>query len=343
MEPQVNQEMQSELQRLSAAIATLQEEAAQSSVQRRTMTRRQRWLSRALASVLVIIGIVAAKKVIADSGAIPGEPVPHQIPYRGVLGLNGAPVTDPSGTTLQFDLFNSATGGTSLWTEMQSGIPVLNGAFSVELGDVTPIPPSVFNNPTVYLGITVNGTLLAGRQRILTTPYSQKAAFAVNGVPPGSVSAYAVATSVPSGWLLCDGTQYNISDYPTLGALLGNTYGGDGSTTFNVPDYRGFFLRGYDPNGTVDTDAQSRKPSNAVGSTETDELALHNHHLTDPGHSHGLPSAYSNPTGPGTISAFGGGGDAFGTFGATTGITIAATGGSETRPKNIAVNYIIKE
>jgi microcystin-dependent protein len=37
------------------------------------------------------------------------------------------------------------------------------------------------------------------------------------------------------GWLICDGTTYNISSYPTLGALLLSTYGGDGITTFAVP------------------------------------------------------------------------------------------------------------
>ncbi len=40
-------------------------------------------------------------------------------------------------------------------------------------------------------------------------------------------------------WLVCDGSVYNISSYPTLGAILGATFGGNGSTTFGVPDHRG--------------------------------------------------------------------------------------------------------
>jgi len=56
--------------------------------------------------------------------------------------------------------------------------------------------------------------------------------------PIGAVTDYAGA-AVPAGWLLCDGTVYPISSYPKLAAVLGATYGGDGSTTFAVPDCRG--------------------------------------------------------------------------------------------------------
>ena len=40
------------------------------------------------------------------------------------------------------------------------------------------------------------------------------------------------------GWLLCDGTEYNVGDYPALYAAIGNTYGGTADSTFCVPDYR---------------------------------------------------------------------------------------------------------
>src|SRR5579864_410667 len=48
------------------------------------------------------------------------------------------------------------------------------------------------------------------------------------------------------GWLLCNGAIYNISDYPTIGALLGNLWGGDGITTFAVPDLKGRITVGSD-------------------------------------------------------------------------------------------------
>ncbi len=60
---------------------------------------------------------------------------------------------------------------------------------------------------------------------------------------PGFVAMFAGATT-PTGWLLCDGSVLNIADFPVLGALLGATYGGDGVTTFGVPDARGRLMLG---------------------------------------------------------------------------------------------------
>jgi microcystin-dependent protein len=55
--------------------------------------------------------------------------------------------------------------------------------------------------------------------------------------PIGAVTDFAGAAA-PDGWLLCDGTIYPIASYPKLAAVLGRTYGGDGVTTFAVPDAR---------------------------------------------------------------------------------------------------------
>jgi microcystin-dependent protein len=43
----------------------------------------------------------------------------------------------------------------------------------------------------------------------------------------------------PVGWAFCDGSTLSISQYDALFALIGTTYGGDGQTTFNLPDLRG--------------------------------------------------------------------------------------------------------
>jgi microcystin-dependent protein len=40
----------------------------------------------------------------------------------------------------------------------------------------------------------------------------------------------------PAGWALCNGAMVSISDYPTLYQLIGTTYGGDGMSTFALPD-----------------------------------------------------------------------------------------------------------
>jgi microcystin-dependent protein len=65
-----------------------------------------------------------------------------------------------------------------------------------------------------------------------------------NGVPSGVVHAYS-GTTLPTGWLLCDGSAISRITYSNLFSIISTSHGsGDGSTTFNLPDYRGQFLRG---------------------------------------------------------------------------------------------------
>jgi microcystin-dependent protein len=52
---------------------------------------------------------------------------------------------------------------------------------------------------------------------------------------------------IPAGWMLCDGSKLQVNSYAALYSLLGATYGGDGSTYFNLPDLRGIAPIGIDP------------------------------------------------------------------------------------------------
>ena len=74
------------------------------------------------------------------------------------------------------------------------------------------------------------------------------------GVPAGTVIYYAASTP-PAGYLKCDGSAVSRTAYSALFAVIGTTYGaGDGSTTFQLPDLRAEFLRGYDDGRGIDTD-----------------------------------------------------------------------------------------
>lgn len=55
----------------------------------------------------------------------------------------------------------------------------------------------------------------------------------------GEIRILPYARGAPSGWQICDGSLLSISDYEVLFQLVGTTYGGDGQTTFAVPDLRG--------------------------------------------------------------------------------------------------------
>jgi len=76
-------------------------------------------------------------------------------------------------------------------------------------------------------------------------------AFASN--TPGNVSAFAMS-SAPSGWLKCNGAAISRTTYSALFASIGTTFGGgNGSTTFNLPDLRGEFIRGWDDGRGADS------------------------------------------------------------------------------------------
>src|SRR5215472_6321183 len=69
-----------------------------------------------------------------------------------------------------------------------------------------------------------------------------QAAVAAAGAPIGSVIAWPTERLYPPGYAICDGGLWPVASYPTAAAVLGNQYGGDGVTTFGVPDYRGCAL-----------------------------------------------------------------------------------------------------
>ena len=86
----------------------------------------------------------------------------------------------------------------------------------------------------------------------------------------GSIAMFAgPADKIPSDWLLCDGTEYNVTDYPELYWTIGNTYGGTEGSTFNVPDYRECTLVGAGQNST---DAVVTHDVYSVGQFKDDQL-----------------------------------------------------------------------
>ena len=87
----------------------------------------------------------------------------------------------------------------------------------------------------------------------------------VVGVPAGSVVQFAMNTA-PTGWLKANGAAVSRTTYATLFAAINTTFGsGDGSTTFNLPDLRGEFLRGWDDGRGVDS-------GRAFGSAQLDQM-----------------------------------------------------------------------
>ncbi len=189
-------------------------------------------------------------------------------------------------------------------------------------------------------------------------PYSR---FAANGVPVGTIIAFGGAV-VPKGWMLCNGRSLSSNDYPQLYDAIGQAWGGNGSN-FNLPDLRGMFLRGVSGDTNNDPDKGERTKSNNggntgnnVGTLQGDEFKKHNHNAScseDGEHTHKFTAwmAGFKQSGSNTESC-NNKKDDYDEFSNTSQIspsgkhshtiTIKDKGGKETRPKNAAVNYIIK-
>jgi len=124
-------------------------------------------------------------------------------------------------------------------------------------------------------------------------------------VPVGTVIMYYGATA-PTGYLECNGQS--TTGYDDLEGLIGA----------NVPDLRGEFIRGWDNGRGVDT-------GRALGSTQADEFKSHNHEV-----------------GRGGTAQQGGGAATPQANVTTNDISSSSTGGTETRPRNVALMYCIK-
>jgi hypothetical protein len=115
---------------------------------------------------------------------------------------------------------------------------------------------------------------------LASVPYAE-VANNVSMMPAGSIIPFGGSKeNIPDGWLLCDGADVSRSQYANLYATIGTVWGyGDNATTFNLPDLRGVFLRGVSEDSEKDADAETRAPlkdggngGNNVGSYQDDAI-----------------------------------------------------------------------
>lgn len=159
-------------------------------------------------------------------------------------------------------------------------------------------------------------------------PFSQN--LAINQVYPGDIKAAAIA-GASAGWLECDGSAISRSVYAALFNVIGTTWGaGNGTTTFNIPDFRGEFLRGWDHGRGVDS-------GRSFASAQADQLQ---------GHYHLLAQAAGYGSGSGTELMSESASTSKTINQAQTIITDGTNGtprvGAETRPRNKSIMYCIK-
>jgi len=154
---------------------------------------------------------------------------------------------------------------------------------------------------------------------------------------PAGTIIYSARTTAPTGYLKANGAAVSRTTYATLFAAIGTLYGGgDGSTTFNVPDLRGEFIRGFDDSRGIDS-------GRSMGSSQSEMIGPHNHTINDPGHNHQVNiNVYQQGAGPNAQTDMANRNGNTTSSTATTGITINNNSGTENRPRNVALLACIK-
>lgn len=268
--------------------------------------------------------------LLATSGAYPSPSSPSTdgvatvhlfagtIPAYAQPSLQGQ-LYPIAGNEALFSLLGTNFGGDGL---VNFGLPDLRGRFTVSTG--TPHwggPPmvlgQVFGNPIAQLTLATlpehRHTLGDGNVRtsyagsgeptnLLSASLPLNYIIAVEGFYPttlafpmiGMIRAFA-GSFVPAGWLPADGRLLNIAQNDTLFQVIGTIYGGDGITTFALPDLRGRVAVGYDWGAGLNLALGEYRgsPAIALGSAQ---LPSHSHTLSGGGSTNatGLSLPFSN-------------------------------------------------
>jgi len=177
-------------------------------------------------------------------------------------------IPDKNANSIGIGLWIVATGTTGLsnFPVLYTGITDYSGTFETKRAGTAGYSQSYVNytENTTYTRV-YNGSTWTAWTRIVTTDN-------MSYVPLGTVLAFATKTAT-AGWLECNGAAISRTSYPGLFTAIGTTYGaGDGSTTFNLPELRGEFIRGWD-NGRG-TDLNETNTSRSFGSWQKGSIAI---------------------------------------------------------------------
>ena len=240
-------------------------------------------------------------------------------------GLTAAEINVLDGVTATTSEINVLSGVTATTSQINSSpligtLPVMGALAqgSVVVGNSSSVASAV--------AIGTSGTVLKSNGTTATWGDDR-------GLPAGTVIHTATA-SAPAGFLKANGAAVSRSTYSDLFSAIGTTFGvGNGSSTFNVPDLRGEFLRGWD-------DGRGADGGRSFGSAQSDQNKLHGHEYT---------ICSDNNGGSGTDGGFvtrdiqtSTVGPATGSASTSAGSQIGASGGAEARPRNIALLACIK-
>ena len=284
--------------------------------------------------------------------------------YQAVVRDADGVLLANSNVTLRVSLYPGQMAATPSWVETHSVNTDMSGCFGITVGHGTRDNASTaanysdINFAAVYywmkIEIQEGGSFReVSYAQLPSSPYSEVAHNAI-AIPAGSIIPFAgPVENIPAGWMLCDGSAVSRSTYANLYNAIGVAWGnGDGSSTFNLPDLRGMFLRGVAGTDTIgDPDASLRlanahggNPGNNVGSYQGDAIRNITGSCGDFG-----GNSFRPTVGDGALWKVNGDDKCRGQDETGTGIlsvnfdaSRVVPVGSDNRPKNVAVTYIIK-
>lgn len=238
-----------------------------------------------------------------------------------------AEVAEVAQTTAASAVTNSMLASDSVATLQLQNNAVVSGKIAAGAVTTDQIAAGAVTTNRIAAGAVTTDQIAAGAVTLDDIVASVKQALC----PVGTILTYS-GDNAPDGWLMCRGETVSRETYSALYAVVGNRFGyGDSSTTFHLPDFRGVFLRGRDAGRGMDPEYYSRSTyysggatGDAVGSFQSDAFASHSHNYSTYGGWNAIPYEPGSYPFPGHSA------------------TTSSTGGSETRPRNVYVNYIIK-
>ena len=212
--------------------------------------------------------------------------------YQAVVRNADGVLLANSDVNLRISLYPGAQAVTPTWIETHNVHTDYSGSFGITVGKGMRDANSVaaqykdINFSSVYYWMKIeikegSNYREVSFAQLPSSPYSEAAYNAIL-FPAGMIVPFAgPAENIPDGWMLCDGSEINRSEYANLYKAIGVSWGtGDGSTTFNLPDLRGMFLRGVSGESGYDPDADARvllkdnggNTGNNVGSYQGDAI-----------------------------------------------------------------------
>lgn len=248
----------------------------------------------------------------------------------------------PAGAAIDIVVISNATAN-----GLFSTAPTGSGTFLAVINNLSDV-----NNATTALN-NILPAQSGNAGKVLQTSGTAATWQSIVAIPTGLTASFPVNTP-PSGYLEVNGALVSRTTFAALwtfaqasgniaandGAWVAGQFSpGNGTTTFRIPDYRGYFIRGWSDGSTVDS-------GRAIGTVQGDAIASHSVTITiiDPGHQHDSNNQPGDPSSATALEVRSRPGAGILTSVNTTGITAtgAYSGAAETRPINVSAMYCIK-